>query len=175
MVEQRVLITGGSGYLGQHLLVALLEEYKGDEDFSLAFTYRTEPPPVLPEGGRDTVEVFRCDFSVAAASKNDSTTSIASVIGAFKPTVIVHTAAMSSPAACAKAPAAALEANAPAALIDGAEALPSGSRKPLIVYLSTDQVNRADVHRKPRRAILIHILQRQIHTISRSTQGSGAG
>ena len=120
---ERILVTGGSGYLGQFLLVAFLEERNCIE--ALGYTYRTEPPP----SGLDNVSQFRCDIT--------SGSSIRAILHQFRPTVIVHTAAMSSPAICERNPDLAMKTNCPGQLLEAASSL---AVKPFIIYTSTDQV-----------------------------------
>jgi dTDP-4-dehydrorhamnose reductase len=65
--------------------------------------------------------------------------SVALAISTFKPNVIIHTAAQSSPAASSKDPEGSMSINAPRALLDAIEKVPA-SKRPLLIYISTDQV-----------------------------------
>ncbi|CAK9180049.1 unnamed protein product [Ilex paraguariensis] len=45
MSRNRVLVVGGTGYLGQHLLQGLSEIKETTPSYDLAFTYHSTPPP----------------------------------------------------------------------------------------------------------------------------------
>ena len=121
----KVLITGGSGYLGQHLLATL---QASSPELELGFTYcRSHLPEPLEALGLPSFQVDLTDPS-----------SVAAAVRSFAPAVVVHTAAQSSPAGAAKDPDGALAANAPACLLEALGTL-DGAR-PLVVYTSTDQV-----------------------------------
>lgn len=44
MEKTKVVIVGGTGYLGQHLLEAFAENNGGDR-YNVAFTHHSSPPP----------------------------------------------------------------------------------------------------------------------------------
>ena len=116
-----VLITGASGYLGQHLLAALSA---ADPWYELHGTY---------SGNR----AFLDDWGAVCTCHKlalDDASAIAAVLAAVKPDVIVHLAAISSPAKAEQNPAFAQSVNCPSALLSGLA--PHAS----LVFLSTDQV-----------------------------------
>lgn len=45
MSKKRVLIVGGTGYLGQHLLQSFADDPNADSNLALAFTHHYVPPP----------------------------------------------------------------------------------------------------------------------------------
>mmetsp|Transcript_41151 Transcript_41151/g.53075 ORF Transcript_41151/g.53075 Transcript_41151/m.53075 type:complete len:345 (-) Transcript_41151:203-1237(-) len=129
----KVLITGGSGFLGQHF-IKYLETRQAECNLEIKYTYHDT---VLPESlEAQGVKMDLLDME-----------SVKSVLKEFYPDLVVHTAACSSPAFCAKNPDKAMAVNAPECLLVALqEMLPDNPEhlnnrmKPLIVYLSTDQV-----------------------------------
>jgi dTDP-4-dehydrorhamnose reductase len=79
--RRRVLVTGGSGYLGQHLL----EHLALDESIDLAYTYSTAALPVT---------ALRIETPFHMDLTDDA--SIKAVISQFQPHIVVHTAAQVS-------------------------------------------------------------------------------
>ena len=130
----RVLVTGGSGFLGQFLL----SKAAAVEELELAFTFRRKD--LIDETWLRNHGVhpgLQCTLEDAE--------SVRKAIAEFPADVIVHTAANSSPAACAKDPEGALAANAPGGLLDAIAAEhPDPKSRPLLIYLSTDQVFKGD-------------------------------
>jgi len=119
-----VLITGASGYLGQHLLLAL----SARRDLVLHGTSSG-----LPTFEEDFASVCTChtvDVADAAA--------LGALLKRVNPDVVVHAAAISSPRVCAAEPEKCKAVNTPTALVDH---LPSAGS---IVFLSTDQVYDGD-------------------------------
>jgi dTDP-4-dehydrorhamnose reductase len=119
---RRVLITGASGYLGQHLIDFL---YATNASADLFAAY----------GGLDT---FESEFSskVAQCIRVDlcSEDSVRTMLGIANPDFVVHLAALSSPIACEKDPERAKAINSCRQLVSAiSPSIP-------FVFLSTDQV-----------------------------------
>jgi dTDP-4-dehydrorhamnose reductase len=122
MFAQRVLITGASGYLGQHLI-----------DFLNATNPSTD---IIAAYG--SLETFESDFGskvhkcirVDLSSEN----SIRDMLTAANPDFVVHLAALSSPIACEKQPELARSVNSCRQLVTAL------SPSTPFVFLSTDQV-----------------------------------
>ncbi|XP_020112567.1 uncharacterized protein LOC109727089 [Ananas comosus] len=128
--RKRVVVVGGSGYLGQHLLEALSRS-AGDHRVDLAFTHhRPIPPPELLEA-IPAVRPFRVDLRTG-----EGFDAVAASFG--QPHVVVNCAALSVPRACETDPAAAMATNVPSSLVNWL--LSFGNSNYLLVHLSTDQV-----------------------------------
>ena len=116
----KVLITGASGYLGQHLLTSLAS----DSSLKLHAAYGQLPSFVEDFGAM--AECSSLDLQDEAA--------VRALVGSIQPDVVIHLAAVSSPAVCEKEPESSRAINCPMALI---EALPAHAS---LIFLSTDQV-----------------------------------
>ena len=116
----KVLITGASGYLGQHLLTSLAS----DSSLKLHAAYGQLPSFVEDFGAK--AECCSLDLQDEAA--------VRTLVASIQPDVVIHLAAVSSPAVCQKEPASSRAINCPVALI---EALPAQAT---LIFLSTDQV-----------------------------------
>ncbi|GFR48479.1 hypothetical protein Agub_g10375, partial [Astrephomene gubernaculifera] len=120
---KNVLVTGGSGYLGQFLVHALAKEYK------VHYTYGTHPLWSAPEG--------------AIAHKVDLVTG-EGLREAFQQATfhaVVNCAAMSQPGACEASPEAARSVNVPIHLVDCLlHQEERGGGPAVLVHISTDQV-----------------------------------
>ncbi|KAM0945136.1 putative methionine adenosyltransferase [Dioscorea sansibarensis] len=128
--RKRVLVVGGSGYLGQHLLVGLAGV--GESlPYDLAFTHhRPIPPPELLSAIPSAIP-FRVDLHTGDGFK-----AISQLFG--QPHVVVNCAAISVPRACEVDPAAAMATNVPSSLVNWL--LSFEGCDPFLVHLSTDQV-----------------------------------
>ncbi|EIE18739.1 methionine adenosyltransferase regulatory beta subunit-related [Coccomyxa subellipsoidea C-169] len=120
-----VLVTGGSGYLGQFLVQALAKA-----NFQVAFTHHSTAAPIL----RGDVTAYWVDL-VSGEGLEQCISSLPSL------SAIINTAAISSPGACEKDPDTARAVNVPSKLLDAlsVHAGEHGSH-PLFIHLSTDQV-----------------------------------
>ncbi|KAJ0963814.1 hypothetical protein J5N97_028936 [Dioscorea zingiberensis] len=128
--RKRVLVVGGNGYLGQHLLVTLAGA-GGSLPFDLAFTHhRPIPPPELLAAASPAIP-FRADLQTGEGFE-----AIAQSFG--QPHVVVNCAAISVPRACEMDPAAAMATNVPSYLVNWLSSLEGCD--PLLIHLSTDQV-----------------------------------
>lgn len=125
--RKRVLVVGGSGYLGQHLLAALAS--CGDVD--VAFTHHRDAAPRQLLDALPGVRAFRADLR-----SGDGLEAVAASFG--QPHVIVNCAAISVPRACETDPTAAMAINVPSSLVNWS--LNFGNDKSLFIHLSTDQV-----------------------------------
>ncbi|MCD7472118.1 hypothetical protein HAX54_013058 [Datura stramonium] len=132
MSIEKLLIVGGTGYLGQHLL----QEFTAIQDtlpyaLSLAFTYHTDPPPERLLKAIPHVLPFPVDLRTGngfdAISQNFG-----------QPDVVVNCAALSVPRACELDPTAAMAINVPSALVKWLSSFSNGGT--LLIHLSTDQV-----------------------------------
>ncbi|KAM0872832.1 hypothetical protein ACQ4PT_038455 [Festuca glaucescens] len=125
--RKRVLVVGGSGYLGQHLLAALASG--GDVD--VAFSHHRDAAPRQLLDALPGIRAFRVDLR-----SGDGLEAVSASFG--QPHVIVNCAAISVPRACETDPAAAMATNVPSSLVNWS--LSFGNDKSLLIHLSTDQV-----------------------------------
>ncbi|KAG1679980.1 hypothetical protein FOA52_007044 [Chlamydomonas sp. UWO 241] len=119
-----VLVTGGSGYLGQFVITALKEA-----GFEVAYTYASKPLASAPEG----VQAFQVDF------KSGDGLDAAFASGPF--VGVVNCAAVSQPGLCEKDEASARAVNVPSHLVGAmGRQREGGGGEALLLHLSTDQV-----------------------------------
>ncbi|KAJ6400532.1 hypothetical protein OIU84_016058 [Salix udensis] len=131
METKRVLVVGGTGYLGQHLLLSL-SQIKDNAPYDLAFTYHSNSNLLQPL--LDAIPqslAFHVDLVTG-----DGFQSIASKFGL--PHVVVNCAALSVPRVCEKDPDAAMSINVPNSLVNWLSSFEE--RDTLLIHLSTDQV-----------------------------------
>ncbi|RCV09028.1 hypothetical protein SETIT_1G374100v2 [Setaria italica] len=126
--RKRVLVVGGSGYLGQHLLAALASD-AGRLD--VAFTHHSQAPPQQLLDALPSVRAFHADLR-----SGDGFEAISASFG--QPHVVVNCAAISVPRACELDPPAAMATNVPSSLVNWL--LSFGNDDSLLIHLSTDQV-----------------------------------
>lgn len=132
MSAKKILIVGGRGYLGQHLL----QQFTAIQEtlpyaLSLAFTYHTNPPPErLLKAIRQALP-FHVDLRTGNGFDD-----ISQNFG--QPDVVVNCAALSVPRACEVDPTAAMAINVPSVLVKWLSSFSNGGT--LLIHLSTDQV-----------------------------------
>ncbi|KAK9093210.1 hypothetical protein Syun_028121 [Stephania yunnanensis] len=128
MGRKRVLVVGGTGYLGQHLLQGLAKLQT--KPYDLAFTHHSNNPPQPLTDAISPSLAFRIDLETGHG--------LSAISEAFgQPHVIVNCAALSVPRACEMNPSAAMAVNVPHSLVKW---LSSFTETPLLIHLSTDQV-----------------------------------
>ncbi|BBM97049.1 hypothetical protein MPTK1_1g02650 [Marchantia polymorpha subsp. ruderalis] len=125
-IEGVVLVVGGSGYLGLHLLHYLATSTK----FRLAYTFNKNDAPRSHPSLQD-VQGFHVDLRTGVGWDQISKT-----LG--PPAAVVNCAAISVPRECEENPEQASEVNVPRSLIQWLKSF--AHNKPLLVHLSTDQV-----------------------------------
>lgn len=131
--KTRVLVTGGSGFLGQHLLHYLANTDEGSKDLDVTYTF-------CETQLQEPIKGVHMDL-------RDSS-SVTEALAQIMPDVIVHMAASSSPGYCAKNQEQAQIVNAPKNLLTAIDSLYKEDR-PLLIYLSTDQVYEGEVEEAP--------------------------
>ena len=137
-MRKKVVITGSSGYLGQHLLSHLLENQCEDPSSG------TELDIIAVYGSLESFanakfESNRNNLMAKVSLDLTDSDNISNFIAKERPDVLVHLAAMSSPAACAKDPEKAMAINCPKTLVQACKKIGT-----FIIFLSTDHVYRGD-------------------------------
>ncbi|WOG90471.1 hypothetical protein DCAR_0209715 [Daucus carota subsp. sativus] len=131
MTCKRVLIIGGTGYVGQHLLEGL-SNVALEQDFDLAFTHHSHlPPEPLLKAIHSHCLAFPVDLR-----NGDGFDAISVKFG--QPDVVVNLAALSVPRACEMDPVTAMCVNVPSALIEWFSSFEDETT--LLIHLSTDHV-----------------------------------
>ncbi|XP_015901706.3 uncharacterized protein LOC107434732 [Ziziphus jujuba] len=136
MSGKRVLVVGGTGYLGQHVLQGF-SQIHGDggggtsSHFHLAFTHHSTPPPPPLLDAIPHLLAYHVDLITGQGFD-----AITSSFG--QPDVVVNCAALSVPRACEVDPAAAMAVNVPSSLVKWLLSFENNST--LLIHLSTDQV-----------------------------------
>ncbi|OIW21946.1 hypothetical protein TanjilG_15765 [Lupinus angustifolius] len=131
MSKNKVLVVGGTGYLGQHLLQAFYADGNGISPYDLAFTHHSNlpPKPLLDSIPRSLA--FQLDLKTGNGFE-----AISNAFG--QPVVVVNCAAVSVPRACEIDPAAAHAINVPSSLVQWLQSFKE--KNTLLIHLSTDQV-----------------------------------
>ncbi|XP_010934852.1 uncharacterized protein [Elaeis guineensis] len=128
--RKRVLVVGGTGYLGQHLLEGLARA-NGGSRYDLAFTHHRPIPPQELIDAISPVLPFRVDLIAG-----DGFDAISAKFG--QPHIVVNCAALSVPRACETDPVAAMATNLPSSLVNWLSSFNNNGT--LLIHLSTDQV-----------------------------------
>ncbi|KAF2560190.1 hypothetical protein F2Q70_00016612 [Brassica cretica] len=126
--KTKVVVVGGTGYLGQHLLQALA----GDR-YDVAFTHHSCPLPGLLLDAFPHFPSFHVDLKTGLGFH-----SISHHFG--QPDVVVNCAALSVPRVCEQDPDSALSINVPSSLVNWLSSAFQTKHKTLLIHLSTDQV-----------------------------------
>jgi dTDP-4-dehydrorhamnose reductase len=114
---KRILVIGGSGFLGRYVILALKDRY------TVLGTYNSQA------NGLEPCELIRLDLTEAEA--------VHKAFMAFRPDVVIHTAAMSDVDACERHPEAAHRVNVQGTEAIARAAMAVGAR---LISISTDQV-----------------------------------
>ncbi|XP_010523033.1 PREDICTED: methionine adenosyltransferase 2 subunit beta [Tarenaya hassleriana] len=130
MEKTKVLILGGTGYLGQHLLQAFAVT-NGGSQYDVAFAHHSSPPPRLLLDSFPRFPAFPVDLK-----SGQGLDSISHNFG--QPHVVVNCSALSVPRVCEQDPDAAMSINVPSSLVNWL--LTFDKDKTLLIHLSTDQV-----------------------------------
>ncbi|XP_068646191.1 uncharacterized protein [Aristolochia californica] len=124
----RVLVVGGSGYLGQHLLQRFAE--MDGRQIDMAFTYHSNPPRQLLDAISPALS-FRVDLKTGEGFDE-----ITKTFG--QPDIVINCAALSVPRACEVDPDGAMAINVPSFLVNWLASLTDNNT--VLIHLSTDQV-----------------------------------
>lgn len=125
-----MVVVGGTGYLGQHLLQAFAIAAQGDHRYDVAFTHHSCP---LPLDAFPHFPSFHVDLKTGLGFD-----SISHHFGL--PDVVVNCAALSVPRVCEQHPDSALSINVPSSLVNWLSSSIQTKNKTLLIHLSTDQV-----------------------------------
>ena len=119
-MTQKILLTGGSGFLGAHLTKRLSQSYQ---------VYVTRYRSPLSSGIRHQVSTIHLDITNPLEVKT--------TVGRIQPALIIHTAANTNLRDCEENPTSAWELN-----VDGTNNLVQAAKKigARFIYLSTDSV-----------------------------------
>ncbi|EXC16342.1 Putative AC transposase [Morus notabilis] len=129
MSRKRVLVVGGTGYLGQHVLQGF-SDIKRHTQFDLAFTHFSVPPPQVLLDALPHLLAFNVDLKTGLGFQ-----AISDSFG--QPDIVVNCAALSVPRACEVDPPAAMSINVPSSLVKWLSSF--GVNSTLLIHLSTDQ------------------------------------
>ncbi|KAG5410515.1 hypothetical protein IGI04_006834 [Brassica rapa subsp. trilocularis] len=138
--KTKVVVVGGTGYLGQHLLQAFAEDR-----YDVAFTHHSCPLPGLLLDAFPHFPSFHVDLKTGLGFHSIShhfgqrLSGLKSTI-CFQPDVVVNCAALSVPRVCEQDPDSALSINVPSSLVNWLSSSFQTKHKTLLIHLSTDQV-----------------------------------
>ncbi|KAJ1392608.1 RmlD-like substrate binding domain [Sesbania bispinosa] len=130
-MKKKILIVGGTGYLGQHLLQAFADSTSDGNAFTLAFTHYSAEPSRHLLYAFPSALLFQLDLR-----SGNGFDVISSVLG--QPDVVINCAAISVPRACENDPDTAHAINVPSSLVKWLQSFQQSST--LLIHLSTDQV-----------------------------------
>ncbi|KAL2251728.1 UNVERIFIED_CONTAM: dTDP-4-dehydrorhamnose reductase [Sesamum indicum] len=131
MSKKRVLIVGGTGYLGQHLLQSFSEDSDPKSPLALGFTHHSSPPPQPLLDAIPQAIPFHVDLRTGGG--------LDAISHAFgQPDVVINCAALSVPRVCEMDPEAAMSINVPTSLVRWLSSFKESNT--LLIHLSTDQV-----------------------------------
>ncbi|MQM08511.1 hypothetical protein Taro_041367 [Colocasia esculenta] len=133
MEKKRVLVVGGTGYLGQHLLEGLAgaTHCGAPRSYDLAFTHHRPDPPQELLDALAPVLPFRVDLRTGQGFG-----SISEKFG--QPHAVINCAALSVPRECENNHESTMAINVPSSLVGWLTSFSNSS--PLLIHLSTDQV-----------------------------------
>jgi dTDP-4-dehydrorhamnose reductase len=132
--KEVILVTGGSGYLGLHLIEALAKGFSSQYD--VAYTYQSHPPSPELHQKLPNVHSFQVDLRTGRGLDI-----ISSTLG--HPRVVVNCGALSVPRMCEQDPEAAMAINIPRSVVEWLLSQDM-SIPPLLIHLSSDQVYEGD-------------------------------
>ncbi|ESQ37708.1 hypothetical protein EUTSA_v10028798mg [Eutrema salsugineum] len=130
MEKTKVVIVGGTGYLGQYILQAFAGNNGGDR-YDVAFTHHSSPLPRILLDAFPHFPAFPLDLKSGLGFD-----SITQDFG--QPDVVVNCAALSVPRVCEQDPDSAMSINVPSSLVNWLSTFERN--KTLLIHLSTDQV-----------------------------------
>lgn len=120
----KVLLLGANGWLAQFLHHDFIEWQKGSQSFELICTYHNTDPSWIAGESKFHLSL-------------DSPTAVQEILSKVKPDIILHFAAVSSPAKCHQDEALAFSVNAPMHIIDAVKLICPSC---LYIFTSTDMV-----------------------------------
>ncbi|XP_051144204.1 uncharacterized protein LOC127260513 isoform X2 [Andrographis paniculata] len=131
MSKKRILIVGGTGYLGQHLLQFFSDDSRWTSPVDIAFTHHSAPPSQALLNAIPRARPFPVDLRTG-----NGLDAISHAFGQCD--VVINCAALSVPRACEMDPEAAMAINVPKALVKWLSSFERSNA--LLIHLSTDQV-----------------------------------
>ena len=148
MRKRKVIITGSSGYLGQHLLQHLLSESKSnnhedddddDEPMELSIIAAYGSLESFADATFEGSSSGSCQLVKKVQWDFTNSVEVTRLLEEERPDYFVHLAAISSPGVCEKDRGKAMAVNVPTFLVKSLSEM-----KCKIIFLSTDQVYSGD-------------------------------